>query len=317
MSDRVATVVLNYLHADDTIRCIASVQKSQYVNCSIVVVDNGSGSDVMRELQERLDPVVPVIDAGENLGYAAGNNLGIRKVLAEGADLVWLLNPDTVVEPDTLGRMAAVMRRYPQVGIVGTRILNGASEPPSILFNGGIIDWVNGGAVSHADIGLRHADVPSDGVTPVDYVTGASMLVRRHVFDQIGLIPEDYFLYFEETDFCTKARSAGWINAVDTGTFLWHYKRSSNRLPAPYYVYYYCRGRLLFHRRFVSDISDDLPDDLSQFIEAWRRKVERNAPDWLDSYNRLVSWAIEDGFSGVRGRRDDIAQIRPAATITS
>lgn len=316
MRTRVGIVVLNYLHPDDTIRCIRSVQKAEYRDGSLVVVDNGSRGEVVDTLRETLDPAIPVIANGDNMGYAAGNNVGIRRALADGADFIWILNPDTVVESDTLSRMVGVMHRYPQAGIAGTRILNGAYSPPTIWFNGGVIDWEAEGATTHRDIGEKHEDVGSNGVLPVDYVTGASMLVRRPVFDDVGLMPEDYFLYFEETDFCTRAKASGWTNLIDSGAILWHHKRSAAYTPSPYYVYYFCRGRLLFRDRFVEGPNDQLPQDLIDFIEAWRQKVSDRAPGWLDTYDQLVSWAIEDGLSGVHGRRDDIGDVPSAEEIS-
>lgn len=283
----------------------------------MVVIDNGSKASVVETLRDTLDPGIPVVSNGDNLGYAAGNNVGIRYVLANGADFVWVLNPDTVVEPDTLSRMVGVMHRYPQAGIVGTRILNGAYNPPTIWFNGGVIDWEAEGATSHRDIGKRHDEVTSHRVMPVDYVTGASMLVRRPVFADVGLLPEEYFLYFEETDFCTRAWAAGWDNLIDSGATLWHYKRSAAYIPSPYYVYYFCRGRLLFRDKFVEGPSDDIPQDLREFIQAWRRKVSDRASHWLDTYDQLVSWAIEDGLSGVHGRRDDIGDVPTAEEVAA
>lgn len=317
MRARVGVVVLNYLHADDTIRCVRSVQQSNHTDGSLVVVDNGSGSSVVDTLRETLDPVIPVVENGENLGYGAGNNVGIERVLAGDADFVWILNPDTVVEANSLSRMVGVMHRHPQAGVVGTRILNGAYQPPSIWFNGGVVDWEAEGAATHRDIGKKHDEVADGGIVPVDYVTGASMLVRRRVFDEIGLLPEDYFLYFEETDFCTRAQRAGWSVLIDSGAVLWHHKRSAARAPAPYYVYYYCRGRLLFRKRFVEGANDQVPQDLADFVEAWRLKVADRVPHWLDTYDQLVSWAIADGLAGVHGRRDDIRDVPTAEEVSA
>lgn len=317
MSAGVATIILNYLHANDTIRCVHSVQRSDHRHCSVTVIDNGSGADIVGQLRSGIDPAISIVETGENLGYAAGNNNGIELALRQGADFIWVLNPDTVVEPNTLSRMVGVMHRYPEAGVVGTRILNGAYDPPTISFNGGVIDWSAGGATSHRHLGRLHQDLPNGGIESVDYVTGASMLVRRAVFHDVGLIPEDYFLYFEEADFCTRARAAGWSNLIDSGALLWHHKRSATRTPSPYYVYYFCRGRILFRNRFVPGPTDVVPADLADFIQAWRKKVADRAPRWLETYDRLVSWAIEDGMAGMGSRRDDIADVPTAEDLTA
>ncbi|MCA1722637.1 MAG: glycosyltransferase family 2 protein, partial [Actinobacteria bacterium] len=192
---RVFTVILNYRHVDDTVGCVAALARSSARNQSVVIVDNGSGPSAVDDLH-RGCPARPVIASPENLGYAGGNNLGIRYALDRQADFVWLLNPDTRVEPRTLEFLLETMEAIPDAGIIGPRILLGGSKPTTIWFDGGEIDDDAFGATSHLHSGRRDDEVPVGPPRDVAYVTGACMLVRRAVFDDIGLLPEEWFLYF-------------------------------------------------------------------------------------------------------------------------
>lgn len=305
---RVFTVVLNYRAVDDTVRCVESLRRSDYRNQSLVVVDNGATEHTAAALSSAL-PTTTIISSHENLGYAGGNNLGITYALRRHADAVWLLNPDTEVEPSTLSLMVETLSSRPMAGIIGCRVLDGRSPGDVIWSNGERIDWEEGGATAHIDAGRPDREVPA--VTPhgTDYVTGACMLVRRDVFDQIGLLPERYFLYFEETDFNTRARQTGWELLIDPRARIRHYQRSYERLPSPRYVYYYVRNRLLFGQRFAPQPFPSLEDSAQRWADGWRRKVEKRAPNWLPTFEQLVSWAVEDARAGREGRREDIDDV--------
>jgi GT2 family glycosyltransferase len=303
---RIATVVVNYRHADDTVRCLVALQASDHLDQRIIVVDNTERDNASRvHLADLLDPCVEVLDAGGNIGFAAGCNIGIQAALAGEADYVWLVNPDAVVWPDTLSSMLAVAEEHPDAGIVGARILDG-STPPRILFNGGLVDAVRKGATSHEDAGRFDRDVPDGVVRDVDYVTGACFLIRRGVLDQVGLIPEDYFLYFEETDFCLRVRAAGWRTVMAPRARVWHFKRSTGELPEPYYIYYMCRNRVLFSQRFFGADAAQSQADMGEFLGNWRKRVEAHAPNAVPSFDALVELAFEDARAGRVGRRDDI-----------
>jgi GT2 family glycosyltransferase len=309
-SVRVHTVLLNYRYADDTLRCVRSLEASAFRSQHLVVVDNGSGEETVAELRRGLGART-LLETGENLGYAGGNNVGIRYALDRDTDFVWVLNPDTVVEPRTLSRLLRTMEEEPDCGVLGGRLLNGGTDPLTIASDGGIIDRERGGATDHRHVGDRDADVPAGGPHPVDYVPGAGMLIRRRTLEDVGLLPEEFFLYFEETEFNLRVRRAGWRVLVDPRARIHHHKRSSGRLPAPYYVYYFVRNRVLFAERHVPGWDGELPPDLETWIDAWREKVERADASWVSTYEELVERALTDARAGVDGRRDDIEAVEP------
>lgn len=304
---RVFTVLLNYQHADDTVQCLASLQSSTVRTQWVVVVDNGSGDEVVQRLTSELGART-FIDAGDNLGYAAGNNLGIRHAIDRDAEFVWILNPDTTVEDDTLEQLLRTMEEHPDCGIVGARILNGGSQPLTIATDGGLVDWSTGGATDHINVGRPDADVPAGDAHPVDYVPGACMLIRRAVLEDVGLLPEEWFLYFEETDFNLRVAAEGWRLLVNPRARVHHHKRSSGSLPSAYYVYYFVRNRMLFAQRHGHG-EGGIPEDLERWISAWREKVARADASWVATYERLVETALDDAREGVTGRRDDVSEV--------
>jgi GT2 family glycosyltransferase len=305
---RVVTVVVNYRHYDDTVRCISALQASDYLNQRVIVVENTEMGDRTADLGDMLDPGIEVVDAGGNLGFAGGCNVGTRSALAQGAEFVWLVNPDAVVAPDTLSAMLAAAADSPEAGVLGSRILDGNS-PPRILFNGGTIDAARKGSPSHQDAGRLDRDVLDAGVRDVDYVTGSCFLVRRNVLQRVGLLPEEYFLYFEETDYCVRVRQAGWRVVIVPKARVWHFQRSTSQLPEPYYIYYMCRNRALFSQRFFAADVSECEADMAQFLAGWRGRVQAHAPYLVAGFDALVGTAFEDARAGLTGRRADIDDI--------
>ena len=299
-------IVLNFRYPGDTIRCIASLRRSAERAVFPVVVNNESGGDDVERLRHALGPAVPVIETSENLGYAAGNNLGIRHALERDADYVWILNPDTEVESTTLQMMMATMESRPDAGAVGSLNLVGGSSPAVIQFAGGHIDWDAGAVTTSVAQGQPLTSRPVREPYDVDYVAGTSMLVRRGVFEDVGLIPEGYFLYFEETDLQVRAARKGWKSVMSPLARVHHYQRSTGHLPAPSYIYYYVRGRMLFGKEFTDLTDEALEAGLDSFVDGWRTRVAEHAPDWLDTYCQLVSWAIADGAAGRTGPRSTV-----------
>lgn len=308
-ASKVFTVVLNYRHVDDTLRCVGGLRRSTYLDQHLVVVDNGSTPETEAALRKAL-PTTTLYTLPDNEGFAVGNNVGIRHALGRGADVVWLVNPDVLPESGSLERLVRTAVERPDAGILGSRILYHRREPPTIWFNGGVIELDRGGATHHLDDGRPDAEVPAEHPLPVDYATGAGMLIRREVFEEIGLLPEDYFLYFEETEFNLRAREAGWSVLVEPRSRMAHDKRSTGRLPAPYYVYYYVRNRLRFGSTFTDMPLDDVLAELEDtWIRAWRRKIEERDAAWLATFDDLIDRAVGDARAGVTGRRDDIAGV--------
>jgi hypothetical protein len=302
-----AAVVLNYRAAEDTLRAVEAVRAGSVVP-RLIVVDNGPADDAYRDLLARLGPDVDCLASGENLGYAAGNNIGIRRALDAGAEFVWILNPDTEAEPSALRRLLRTAVARPDAGVLGPRIL---FPNRRIQFDGGTVDAARFGAPSHLNYGLRAKETPPAAEPiAVDYVNGASMLIRADVLRSVGLLPEDYFLYFEETAYCRDVIAAGWTCLVDQRARVVHHNRSRPGLPTVYYIYYMTRNRLHFAQRyFDADPAAVLADWNTAFLDAWRGRVARDAPDWSATFEAIVHRAVADAASGITGRVPEVELI--------
>jgi GT2 family glycosyltransferase len=234
-------IILNWNRFTDTAECIESVLQIDYSNYVIVVVDNGSNDDSVKNIRDRFDPIL-VIENHENLGYAEGNNVGVRHALKNGADYVWLLNNDTVVDKHALAAMMDLAEKNHEIGILGSKIYY-FDQPEILWFAGATIDWSR--AIS-AHIGRLEKDTGQyEDEKEVDRVTGCSMLIRREVLENVGLLDAKFFLYAEEVDLCVRARKKGYRNYYVPKSIVYHkISISTGESSVPVYAYYNTRNFL-------------------------------------------------------------------------
>ena len=299
----VHAVVLNHRRCDQVVRCLAALDATEFPGLKVLVVDNDSGSAEVHALREA---GARVVESGGNLGYAGGNNVGIRVALDEGAESVWILNPDIEPRPPALGRLAAAMAGDPSLGIVGGRLLEDDRSGLRVQSEGGRIVWEAGGRSELIGRGRIPRRFERRRLRRVDFVPGAAMLIRRAVIEQIGLLPEEYFMYFEETEYCVRATRGGFGVAVEPRAELIHHTPRTVGMPGETFLYYFIRNRLLFGRRHTEFRFEDLVADVTPFVQGWRRRVIELDPDWADRFEELIGWAIEDARTGRTGRRDDV-----------
>ncbi|MBL8839872.1 MAG: glycosyltransferase family 2 protein, partial [Alphaproteobacteria bacterium] len=203
------------------------------------------------------DPPLVFIETGGNLGFAGGNNVGLRYALARGdARHVWLLNNDAVADPDAL-RALVDRIEADKAGMCGSTVLHYADPETCQARCGGRFDYAKGGPTGHIGEGMKRAELARHPVDPatIDYVMGASMLVSRAFLERVGLMWEGYFLFFEEIDWAERGRRAGFSLAYAPDSFVWHKGGASTGklVDASYYGsptdHYFLRNRLLFTRR--------------------------------------------------------------------
>lgn len=216
-------VIVNFCTPSLAIDCLRSLadELADREDVAVVVVDNaspdGSVQSIAHAIQsERWDAWARVVALPVNRGYAAGNNAAIRDALTLPCPpfAFWLLNPDTRVRPGSLRALEAALVGRPQVGIVGSRLEDPDGTPqPSAFHFPSILDELERGlrlgVASRLLKAWRRGPAAALAGGRVDWVAGASMLVRREVFQSCGLLDENYFLYFEEVDLCRRARRAG------------------------------------------------------------------------------------------------------------
>jgi len=221
---KVFIIVLHYKNWKDTKECLVSLKNLNYDNFEIVVIDNDK----------------------KNRGFAGGNNIGIKQGLKKGADYILLLNNDTIVEPGFLKKLVEVGESDKKAGILGPIIYEYQSD--KIHFAGGKINWLYTKGIH---ISTKRSDQPfqPSSVNEVDYITGACMLVKREVIEKIGLMPEEYFLYLEDVDWCLKARKAGYKCILVPSAKIWHKVSASAKAGSFSYIYYHTRNGLLLAKK--------------------------------------------------------------------
>ena len=234
---RVCIVVLNWNGWQDTIGCVESLMRLDYANFCVLVVDNGSTDGSQLHLKTAL-PNTELLQTGANLGFGGGCNVGMRHALAAGADYVWLVNSDATVAPGALTALVQVAEKNPAVGAVGSVVLEAGSVDQVQLWGGGRVNlWL--GRSSHC-------------VSPggIDFVSGASMLLRRAAIEGVGLFDDaNYFMYWEDTDLGFRLRKAGWQLAVAADSRLWHKESASLGFGNPVLDAYATRSCVRFLRR--------------------------------------------------------------------
>ena len=250
-----------------------------------------------------------MIQAPENLGYGAGNNLSLELIRRSGYSLFGIVNPDMMLDPGVLRRLLDRAERYTGMAMFSTLIVF-AHNPDRIWYCGGEVDLEDGVRTRSCLLGEPVTNAPVEPFE-TDYLPGALIFGRTRVLEDIGLIPEDYFLYFEETDWCTRARRAGLKLMVFPDIVTKHWKASEkDGLPQPYYFYYFIRSSLLFARRYTSDGVAQSAANQQEFIDGWMRKIGKIAPDKVPAFAALGECALRDGLAGQTGKVD-LAMIAP------
>jgi hypothetical protein len=234
---KVNIVVLNYNGKDCLKKCLTSLFSVDYPNFEVVVVDNNS-QDGSLEMARLAFSRATFIKNEQNLGFSAGNNVGIKYSLEKMADFVLLLNNDTVVKKDFLKQLIKSAKVNTMAGIFSPLIFSGDGK--AVWFSGGKIDWWRMKALNLRDNLIN--DFPSS-----DFISGCAMLVRAEVFKKIGLLDEDFFLYWEDADFSVRAKKVGFALLVVADAQINHLEKSEEKKEKK--VYWLVLSGLLFFKK--------------------------------------------------------------------
>lgn len=293
-----AVILVNWNNERDTADCLDSLENQTYDDVLTIVVDNGSEPESFEYLHDNYEwPVF--LRNEENLGFTGGNNRGIKEALDRGCEWVFLLNNDTVVHEEFLADLVTAAKQRPETtGIVGPKVHT--YEGDDLWAAGGEINYLTG-TTRHRTGAEERYSVPEQ----VDYVVGAAMLVRADVFEEIGLLDDDFFIYYEETEFCLRAAESGWdiwyvpVSGVE-------HKESVAFEHSPFRSYYLTRNRALLakkrfrstHRQLVFWVVYLLRWVLAQAV--YLALVEKMP----DAASNTLAAGI-DAVTGVTGKRED------------
>ena len=244
MNPKVAILILNWNGLEDTLACLNSLSSIDYPNYEIILIDNASTDGSLQVIPEEY-PNVKLLALSENLGFVGGNNKGMMWA-KEHSDAAYylLLNNDTVVAPDFLTKLVDAIRKDEEVGVVGSLTLY--FDLPDTI-------WSAGGEIDHQSwqtrmimIGEKAKDIEDDAVHQVDFVTGCCLLIRRSLVDEIGVLDERFFAYYEDVEWCYRVSHAGKSICLVPKSIVWHKVSPEKRAASPLVHYYMTRNRLLF-----------------------------------------------------------------------
>lgn len=286
--------------------CLETLFAQDYPHFTVMVLDNDS-TDGTPEWVRTHYPAVQVVENRRNLGFAAGNNVGLRQTQTP---FVVLVNPDVELAPDWLTQLLAPMRQDATIGIVGCKIY----EPGGTILQhaGGYITQPQ--ALSgHYGLGERDRG-QHDEPREVEYVMGAAMAIQQEVVQSIGLLDEGFFLYYEDVDYCERARKAGYHVAYIPGAHLIHHESSTTQRGSAFYYGHTHAGRwryMLKHYTAEQLQSATVPAELAWLAQRgreerlglqfaycnaqrqlpflWSRRAEYNPTDQTRTFDRLNS----------------------------
>lgn len=245
---KVAIVILNWNGKEDTLECLASARQLDYKNHEIVVVDNGSTDDSTDAVTKQY-PDVTLLQTGSNLGYAGGNNVGIKYALSHDAKYILILNNDVIVAPDLITEFLNAVNFLPTGSVLGAKIYS-YDQPDTLCSFAGRWD----SATNRFEyIGNNQKDDQFFNCPlQVDYVIGCSLFVSAETFNDIGLMDEKFFLNYEETDWCYRARAKGHQCVVIPKARIWHKVSSSfGGANSPIHTYFMSRNELIWAKRHL------------------------------------------------------------------
>lgn len=213
----VTVVIVAWNQLAKTLACLETVTALDYPDAHILLVDNGSDPPLSAAVHDRF-PSVEVLRLESNLGFAGGYNTGLRHALQTGSTLFLLLNNDTLIAPDTLGHLVTEATSAPDIGLVTAKIYY-AADPQRIWTVGNKLDVfldVKDGGEKQIDSGQWNA--PRD----IDFAPFCGILLKREVIEQVGFLDEGFFLYYEDMDYCRRARQAGYRIRLQPAAHMWH-----------------------------------------------------------------------------------------------
>jgi GT2 family glycosyltransferase len=220
---KVSIVILNWNGYIDTIECLESLKENDYDNYEVIIVDNASAGDDVNILRNKYGEYVHLIANSQNDGFPGGCNIGMRYALDNGTDYILLLNNDTTVDKNFLTELVNAAESDNLIGIAGSKIYDyyrrEILQPAS-----GKVNWKLGIITELVDI-ERHGQ--SENIFERDFVYGTSMLLKKEVIAKIAFMDEKFFFYFDELDYCTRAKKAGFKVVYVPKSKIWHKEGAS------------------------------------------------------------------------------------------
>jgi GT2 family glycosyltransferase len=296
---KVFIIILNWNRLNDILECLESVYKLNYANFEVIIVDNAS-TDNSVEIIRKKYPGMIIIENGENLGFAGGNNVGMDYSIKQNADYVWLLNNDTVVNPDCLSYIIESAESSEKIGLVSP-IIYYLESPLQYQFAGSYIDWKTLSIVYPE----QDKEIPAEFQTGENVcLWGTALLIKSNLIKNFGYLKNEYFAYWEDTEYSLRSLKGGFKNRVCDQSIVWH-KTSKEQLSlsrhSEYYYYYMLRNKYFFKKEYTKGVFRKINIKrilLATLVRALGSCWRSNAPKENVEACLLGFWHGHKGISG-------------------
>ncbi len=269
-------IILNWESAKETIQCIHSLNKSSFSDFIPLVVDNHSRDNSVQEIKSQF-PHIEILETEKNQGYAGGNNVGMQAAFSKGADAVLILNNDTEVTEDFLENILKLAKESPSPCLIG--------GCPVLYSNPSILDHLGGIWNSEKAcfdlVGYRAplSSLSSFASLSLDYVCGCALYIDKEIFKKLGLFEERYFLFWEEADYCAKAKKKGIEIKVCMHAIVKHKVSHSFTGYSALKTYFWWRNRFFWIKRnqpYLYYYKMLWKKGLSHLVKSWKRYIIRS-----------------------------------------
>lgn len=289
--NKVSIILVNYNGYNDTVECLESLNHINYIDYEIIIVDNGSTDDYEKLKALSHYKNVIILNAGENIGFSGGNNLGIQYAMEHNADYILLLNNDTLVEPNFLNYMVASSDNGNYV--ITSKILY-AKERDKIWYAGGNFNRKTSRTSAY---GINEIDSEKySKEQEVNFASGCCILVPATILNNVGLMSEEYFLYCEDTDYCLRILNAGFKIIYEPKAQIYHKVNASTIKIAGIQAYYLVRNKLYIIKQFIEE-----KYKLLAYTYVYAETIKRVLTGEYDLNN--VRTAIKDFKQGIKGKK--------------
>lgn len=293
----VLVVILNWNSPDETLAAVRSVLEMDYEPLGTVIIDNGSTDDSMERLAAIRDARVRLIHSETNRGFTGGCNLGIELAREQGYEYVWLLNSDAVVQISTLSSLVKIARSDPKIGMVSPLIAS-LQEPSRFIYAGG---YFNDSVPScESTRKVEEAETWSRQYPEKILLLGTALLIKMSLVEAVGPLDEQYFAYWEDMDLSMRSNKAGFRNAVDFGSVIFHSEKFPSAVPEeikPHFWYYLARNEIRFWKKHTKGLRR-----LRCLWWAWKLQCAHlQKLKSMEASQRAVMAGIWHGWTGRRG----------------
>lgn len=242
---KISLIILNWNGKEVLEPCLESIEKVDYSNYEVIVVDNGSTDDSQKMVKDNFS-YVHLIENEKNEGVPEGQNIGIKYALEHETDYIFILNNDLTLDKNILKALLKVIECDDGIGVVGP-IVFWADEPEKIQSAGGMVNWKNG-LTYHLEVGETDKELPI--VKEVDYF--GLVFVSSSVLKEVGLYNSKYFAYYEDTDFCTRVKKAGYKIVSVSNAKVWHKGSYTTKKISGFFEYHMARNGFWFMKQHAT-----------------------------------------------------------------